>query len=129
MKATRQAYTLVNAQSTAANYTSPAYSVIDIDVEAIQVDYTGSPSGTLAVQGSVNCLVDPQGNVMNAGTWANLYFSVNGAAASASVAIPANASPVIFDLYGTGVSYIRLVYTGSGTGTFTAVVTGKRLGD
>jgi hypothetical protein len=129
MKATRSAFTLVSAQSTAANYTSAPYSILDIDVEMVQVDYTGSPSGTLAIQASSNCSVDPQGNVLNAGTWANLYFSVNGAAASSSVAIPANASPVLFDLYGTGAAYIRLVYTGSGTGTLTAVITGKRLGD
>jgi hypothetical protein len=129
MKATRQAFTLVASQSTAANYTSPAYSILDIDVQALQVNYTGSPSGTLAVQGSVDFAEDSFGNITNAGNWANLYFSVNGASPAASVAIPSNTSPVIFDMYGSGVSYIRLVYTGSGSGTITAIVTGKRLGD
>ena len=119
----------MSGQSTAANYNSPAYSILDIDVEAIQVDYTGSPSGTFAVQGSLNYAQDPQGNITNAGTWVNLYFSVNGAASSPTVPVPADPSPIIFDLYGTGVSYIRLQYLGSGTGTFTAVVSGKRLGD
>jgi hypothetical protein len=129
MKATRQAFTLVLSQSTAASYTSPAYSIIDIDVEAIQINYTGSPSGTFAIEGSVDFAEDPFGNITNAGNWANLYYSVNGAAPAASVAVPSNPSPIIFDTYGTGVSYLRVVYTGSGTGTFTALVTGKRLGD
>lgn len=133
MKATRLAFTLASAVSTASNYTSPAYPVIDIDVQAMQVDYTGSASGTLAVQGSCNYQANqnPDGsqNILNAGTWTNLYFSVNGASPASTVAIPTNPSPVVFDMYGSGVSYIRLVYTGSGAGTLTAVITGKRLGD
>lgn len=133
MKNTRQPFELVTSQSTAANFTSPTYEVLEIDIEAIQVNYTGSPSGTFAVQGSCDyeAIQNPDGtfNVLNAGNWANLYFSVNGAAASASVAVPANPSPIIFDLFGTGVNYLRLVYTGSGAGTFSAYVCGKRLGD
>ena len=129
MKATRAPYTIVSAQSTAANYTSPAYSILDIDIQAVQVDYTGSPSGTFAIQGSVNYQVDTLGNVINPGTFANLYFSVNGASPSSSVAVPANPSPIIFDLYGSGVVALKVVYTGSGAGTFTAVVSGKRIGD
>jgi len=133
MKASRLGFTLASSVSTASNYTSPAYPVIDIDLQALQVDYTGSPSGTLAVQGSCNyqANANPDGsqNILNAGTWSNLYFSVNGAAPAATVAVPANPSPVIFDMYGSAVSFVRLVYTGSGTGTLTAVVTGKRLGD
>jgi hypothetical protein len=129
MKATRAPYVLVSGQSTAANYTSPVYSVIDIDIEAIGIDYTGSPSGTFAVQGSVNYQVDNLGNVINAGTWANLYFSVNGASPASSVAVPSNATPIIFDLYGSGVVAIKVVYTGSGTGSFTATASGKRIGD
>jgi hypothetical protein len=132
MKATRAPFTLVSGQSTAANYTSPAYSVLDIDLQSIQIDYTGSPSGTFAILGSSNHVEQPSGNgtqVLVAGTFANLYFSVNGASPSASVAVPANPSPIIFDMFGSGVGYIQIQWTGSGAGSFTAVVTGKRLGD
>ena len=129
MKATRQGAVIVSGQSTASNYTSAPYSVLDIDVQSVQIDYTGSPSGTFKIQGSLNCNVDSLGNILAAGTWSDLYFSVNGASPAASVAVPSNASPIIFDMYGSGVPYIRVVYTGSGTGTFTAVISGKRLGD
>jgi hypothetical protein len=133
MKATRAPYTIVSGQSTASNYTSPAYSVLDIDVEAIQIDYTGSPSGTFAIYGSCNHVAtqNPDGtqSVQTAGTFTPLYFSVNGGTPAPSVAVPADASPIIFDCYGSGVGYLQVVYTGSGTGTFTAVVTGKRLGE
>ena len=129
MKATRGPLNLVLAQSTATNYTSPAYDVSDIDVQAVQIDYTGSPSGTFAIQGSINRVEDSQGNVIVPGTFSTLYFSVNGSSPSASVAVPTNPSPIIFDMYGSGVQFIEVVYTGTGTGTFTAVVVGKRLGD
>jgi hypothetical protein len=129
MKATRGPFELVTAQSTASNFTSTAYEVLDIDVEAIQINYTGSPSGTFAIQGSVDHKQDDFGNILVAGNWANLYYSVNGGTPSASVAVPANPSPIIFDTYGTGVNYIQVVWTGTGTGTFSAFLTGKRLGD
>lgn len=133
MKLTRDPFLLVNAQSTAANFTSPVYEVLEVDVEAIQVNYTGSPAGTFAIQGSVdyNAIQLPNGtfNVLNAGNWANLYFSINGGTPAASVAVPANPSPIIFDIYGTGVNYLRIVYTGSGAGSFSAYVCAKRLGD
>jgi hypothetical protein len=130
MKATRQSFTLVNAQSTAANFNSNAYYVLGIDIEAIQIDYTGSPSGSFAIQGSCNHVEDTLGNILVAGTWANLYFSIDGTSPPVStVAVPTNPSPIIFDMYGSGVQYIRVQYLGSGTGTFTAVVSGKRIGD
>lgn len=133
MKLTRNSYQLVNGQSTASNFTSQAYETIDIDVEALQVNYSGSPSGTFAIQGSTDYkeVYNPDGTVtvLNAGNWANLFFSVNGGTPVGSVAVPANPSPIIFDIYGTGVPFIRLVYTGSGAGSFSAFVSGKRLGD
>lgn len=128
MKATRASFALVTNHSTATSFTSNAYSVLDIDVEAVQINYAGSPSGTFAIQGSVDHAEDSFGNVTVAGQWANLYFSINGAAPTASAAVPSNPTPIIFDTYGTGVSWLRVVYTGSGTGTFSAFVSGKRLG-
>jgi hypothetical protein len=133
MKLTRASYEAVVSQSTAANYTSQAYEVLDVDVESIQINYTGSPTGTFAIQGSSDYTeqYNPNGTVtvINPGNWANLYYSVNGGTPSASVAVPTYPSPIIFDTYGSGVGYIRIVYTGSGTGTFSAYITAKRLGD
>jgi hypothetical protein len=133
MKLTRFSYEIVAGQSTASNYTSQAYEVMGVDVEALQVNYTGSPTGTFAVQGSSDYkeVYNPDGTVtiLNAGEWANLYYSVNGGTPAASVAVPTYPSPIIFDTYGSGVGYLRIVWTGSGTGTFSAYITAKRLGD
>lgn len=117
MKLTRSSYSLVTNQSTASNFTSQAYQTLNIDVEAVQVNYTGSPSGSFSVQGSVDGI-----------NYATLYVSVNGVPPSASVAVTANPSPILFDIYGSGIEWLQLVYTGSGTGSFSAFVCGKRLG-
>lgn len=133
MKLTRGGELLVNAHAMGASFTSQAYEILEIDVEAIQVNYSGSPVGTFKVQGSVdykeNYLPDGTVQVLAAGNWADLPFVVAGVVVT-SVAVPGNASPIIFDMGDSGIPFIRLVYTfTSGSGTFSAFVSGKRLGD
>src|SRR5580698_7932530 len=122
-KFTRFPYTLIANQPTSSNYSSSAYPFINIDVAAFQIDYTGSSAvgsaGTFAVQGSVNYTQDTLGNVITQGTFANLPFLLNGSSTVASVAIPQQPSPIIFDLNGTGVSAAKVIYQGATSGFFT----------
>ena len=129
MKATRSHYQFVTNHSTGTSYTGPTtdsagnvipgYDNLDIDVAAIQVNYTGTAVGSYAVLGSVDGV-----------NFTALPFTVNGTVVT-SIAAPANASPIIFDLAGSGVQYLQLQYTftSGSPGTFSALVTGKRLGD
>lgn len=127
-KATRYPYQLITNQPTSTNYSSSAYSLINVDVAAIQIDYTGA-LGSFAVQGSVNFAVDNLGNVQNAGTFSNLPFLLNGSSAVLSVAVPAQPSPIIFDLYGSGITGAKVSYQGSTSGFFTVTVSSRRLGN
>ena len=127
MKFTRYPYQIITNQPTSANYSSSAYSLINVDVAAIQVDYTGG-SGTFSVQGSVNYAVDNLGNVQNAGTWSNLPFLLNGSSSVVSVPVPTQPSPIIFDLYGSAITAAKLVYQGASSGFFTVTISSKRLG-
>lgn len=106
------------AQSTASNFTSSVVNMLEKDVAAIQINYTGAPSGTLAVRGSVDGV-----------NYANVYVSVNGAPPSATIAVPANASPILIDLVGTSIPNLEIVWTGSGAGTMDGYTSTKRLGD
>jgi hypothetical protein len=127
-KFTRYPYQICTNIPTSANYSSTAYSLINVDVAAVQIDYTGSSVATFQLQGSCNYTVDINHNVLNAGTFAPLPFLLNGSSAVLSVPIPQNTSPIIFDLYGSGVTAVKVNYQGATSGFFTATVTSKRLG-
>ena len=91
------------------------------------VTWTGTtPTGTLTLQFSDDYALSPDGrSVVNAGTWNDVPVDVNGAA-NASIAISGNTGNGMIDVWSTGAYAARLSYTRSGgTGTMTAVVTGK----
>lgn len=90
------------------------------------VSWTGStPVGTVSVQGSNDYSLNPNGTVLNAGTWNTLTLSVNGTT-STTVAISGNTGSGAIDVLETALYAIRLIYTaGSGTGSITAIFNGK----
>lgn len=109
---------IATSQSMGASFEINCPSALQADVVGIQLNYSGSPVGTLEVMGSVD------------GTnYTALYLSINGSS-GLSIAIPTNTSPVIIDLYGSALPYLKLKYTRtSGTGSANIFFTYKRLGE
>lgn len=85
-----------------------------------------SPVGTFAVQASNDYQLSPDGKtVVNAGTWTNFTFSVNGSPVS-TIAISGNTGEAMLDVTKTQVYAVRGVYTSvSGTGTLQATIAGR----
>ena len=124
MKAVLMEKQLLAAQSLAGSFTSTPSQVIESDVAGIQVNYSGSPVGSIEVQISAD--YNPQ---LQTGNWVSLPFTIAGVTGT-TVAIPGNASPVYFDIYGCSMPWVRIKYTASsGTGSMDAFLTYKRLGD
>ena len=91
-----------------------------IDKVAIQLNFTGTPTGAFTINASVDHLQDQSGNVLNAGTFIPMSFSTPPVASGA-------AGNIILDIT-TAVPYIQIIYTPSGgTGTLDAYITGKSI--
>lgn len=115
----------VVAGDMSASITSTPLIIQQEDSVAIQLNFTGTPTGTFQVQGSLD-YVPPQPNFADqptaTGNWVNLTLSPVPIAAGA----PDN---ILIDLYALSFPYIRLVYTRtSGSGTLEAYVSCKALG-
>lgn len=120
---------VLTAQSMASSFTTNAFVVEQADVVGIQMNYSGAPVGSLALQGSIDHSQDQWGNITNAGNWTSLYVTVNGTLTNA-IAIPANTSPILIDTSLSSIPFLRLQYTAtSGTGSADVYLTFKRLGD
>lgn len=95
------------------------------DSVAYQYVWTGTPSGTFDVQGSVDYNPgQPQSNgAFNAGTWTSLVFSpIPQATGSGSSNVLINMNQLAFN-------YIKTVYTNStGSGVLTGSLVAKSLG-
>lgn len=101
--------------------TSPAVHILNLDNVYVQLDFTGTPTGTFAVQVSGDHTQDQEGNVLVPGHWVTLTLSPSPAAAGA-------ANDIGIDLNQLGAPYLRVVYTNaSGTGVLNAFVSGKGL--
>lgn len=109
---------ITSGQSMGSDFELLCPSSLQADVIGIQLNYSGTPTGKLEVMGSVD------------GTnYTPLFLSINGAS-GLSIAIPTNASPIVIDLYGSSIPYLKLKYTRtSGTGTANVYFTYKRLGE
>lgn len=119
MKAVLYPYQFLPSTSLgSSSFNSSIIVAIESDVAGIQLNYTGAPVGSFAVQ----CSLDQV-------NWVDMRVNVNGTAAT-SIPIPASTSPIFIDLIQTAASYLRIAYTRtSGTGSVTGYVTYKRLGD
>lgn len=110
---------LITAQSMGASITSPIVEVRLQDNIGIQLDWTGTPTGTFDVQISSNHLQDINGNVQVPGTWVSLPLSP-------AITASGSADTAYIDLNQQSAQYMRIVYTRtSGTGSLTAVVVAK----
>jgi len=109
----------INAQSMGASVTSAVTDVRFLDNIGFQVIWTGTPTGSFDVQGSMDYALGSGSTVLNAGTWTSIPLSglVNPAGSASNIPISITEFPF---------PYIRLVYTRvSGTGTLNAYISAK----
>lgn len=101
--------------------TSNAVEIINLDNVFVQLDFTGTPNGTFAIQVSSDHSEDQEGNILVAGHWITLTLSPAPVAAG-------SADDIGIDLNQLGASYLRVVYTNtSGVGVLNGFVSGKGL--
>ena len=123
MKNVLRPISLVSAGNMSGNITSGAINIQFLDCVSMQLSFTGTPTGTFAVQGSLDYYASPADpdTVLVPGTWTSLTLSPSPVASGA-------ADNILIDMYGLSFPYIRLVYTAtSGSGTLTANVSGKSI--
>lgn len=105
----------------AASVTSAAVNIQYLDNVGIQLVWTGTPSGTFAVQFSLDFEKDSLGNILNAGTWTAIDLDDVPTASG-------SAGNWYLDMNQISSPWIRIVYTrASGTGSLSAYVTGKEV--
>ena len=107
--------------------TSQVFDVQSLEGAAFQPTWTGTPTGTLIVQVSLDYVPaagsnNGSGTPINAGTWTNLGASIpqNPAGSAGNTYIP---------IYASCADYIRLSYTNeSGSGVLGGMFIGKTRG-
>lgn len=87
-----------------ADITSAVSDIQYLDNVALQLDWTGSPLGSISIQGSVDYEQDTNGNVTNPGHWVDLGIPVTLSAGS----------PALVNCNQLAFPYIRVVYTNGG---------------
>ncbi len=124
---TIKSYAVINGESMAADITSLPTILELISGVAYTVSWSGTtPVGDLYLQGSNDYSLNPDGSVLNSGTWTNMYVSINGGAPAASMPISGNTGSGIIEIERTNIFAIRLFYDrSSGTGTLNALIKGK----
>jgi hypothetical protein len=106
---------LINAQTMTGNLTSTPFNVQDLDNVALQLNFTGTPTGTFSVEVSLD--YDP--SVASSGNWVALSLSSTPAASG-------SANQILLDLSSLGAPWVRVKYTfSSGTGTLNVYAFGK----
>lgn len=111
-------FQIVTAGSLAASVTSTVTNIQYLDNVCIEAIWTGTPTGTFAVQGSLDHQQDQYGNVVTGGNWVTLTGATASASGSGDVAL--------FDLTQLSFPWVRLIYTRvSGSGTLNAYIGGK----
>lgn len=117
-----------NGNSMAGNIISLPVVILDLYALSYGLSWTGtSPVGTVSVQGSNDYLLNPEGAVMNAGTWNTLTLNYGGSAVT-TVPVTGNTGNGMIDVIATGIYAVRLIYTaGSGTGSLTVTMVAKEI--
>lgn len=111
-----------------SSLTSTITNIQFLDNIGIQLNFSGSPVGTLEVQVSADHAQDNEGNVTVAGNWAPIPLSyILAGSMTVATSVPTSVgSPIYLDLNQLSAPYIRVVYTKtSGTGTLNAFITCK----
>jgi hypothetical protein len=113
---------VIKAASMASNITQvlPIYIQL-LDNVAVQLNWTGTPTGTFQISGSLDHTQDSQGNITNAGTFIPITLSPSPAASG-------SASNILINLSGLSFPYIQVAYTATGgTGTLDAYIGAKAI--
>jgi hypothetical protein len=109
----------------ATSVTSPVSCINRIPGISYDLSWTGTPTGTFAVQVSNTYSQDANGNVITAGNWNTLPTSSFTGTYPVPAGSPGNG---FLDVVGTEAAYVRLVYTAvSGSGSLTVVCAAKVL--
>lgn len=112
--------TITDGSMASATVTSLATDIRYLDNIGLQLNWSGSPVGTFAVQVSADYEQDQFGNVVAAGNWIPLTLSPSPSTAAGS--------PIYIDLTQLSAPWIRVVYTKtSGSGTLNAYIVAKGL--
>jgi len=121
-KSNLKQYQLVkNGDMSQASITSPVTNIANLDNIGIQLNFTGSPTGTFQIQISADYNQDYQGNVENPGNWVPMVFSTPPVASG-------SAGSVYLDIAELSAPWIRVVYVrASGSGSLQAWITGKMI--
>lgn len=116
---------IINGASMAASITGPATIIQMLPGISYDIVWSGTPTGSFAVQVSNTVTFNGDGSVNNAGSWTALPTS----AFAGTYPTPAgSAGNGFLDVVGTEAYAVRLVYTRiSGTGTLTVVAAAKVL--
>ena len=110
---------IVNGDMSQASIVSAVSSIAYLDNIGVQLSWTGTPTGTFAIQVSADYQQDQNKNVTNVGNWIPLILSPAPAASGA-------AGTAYIDLNQLSAPWIRVVYTKtSGTGTLQGFINGK----
>lgn len=109
-----------------ATITSTATILQSLTKFSYEVSWTGtSPVGTLALQISNSYALNPDGTAANVGTWMSVPLDVSGTEVS-TIPVSGNTGNGFIDVTVNAGYACRLLYTkASGTGTLTAIATGK----
>lgn len=117
----KQFQTITSGDMSQASLTSRVTNIQRLDNIGIQLNFTGAPVGTFAVQVSADYNQDTEGNVTNAGHWVPISLSPSPAASG-------SAASIYIDLAELSAPWIRVVYTKtSGTGVLNSYITGKMI--
>ena len=114
---------VVNAVSMAASFNTPPTIIQRLPGISYDLSWTGTPTGTFAVQVSNTYQLGLDGVVLNAGNW----YDLPSAALIGTLPTPAGTDGTGFiDVIGTEAYAVRLAYTASsGDGNLTAVIAAK----
>jgi len=114
-------YPIVTNGDMTTTITSAVTNIQFLDNIAIQLNFTGTPTGTFQVQVSVDYAQDDQGNVQVAGNWIPVLLPQSPVASG-------SAGFILIDLNQLASPWIRLVYVPSGgSGTLNAFISAKEL--
>lgn len=110
---------IITAGDMSGSITSSAVEVKLQDNVGVQLHWTGTPTGTFAIQVSMDHREDIEGNIVVAGHWVSLILNPTVSAAG-------SADDAYVDLNQLSAMYIRIVYTASGgSGTLDAFINAK----
>lgn len=112
---------IVSGDMSLATITSSVTSIKRLDNIGIQLNWTGTPTGTFQVQISADYAQDNQGKITNVGNWIPLVLSPAPAASG-------SAGNAYVDINQISAPWIRVVYTKtSGVGTLNGYLNGKTI--